>query len=151
MSNLLYVGLILINSKVFTILCLICLCRNREYRGNFQNKTVIIKQLFFLNDCLSKVRGKAFLTWTRSIDLSSKLSLRAYRDNVNYYKSAHHPIPTACGNREHPVHFQNKSLNSPFNWVSRYILFWPKLKEKERHFLEGWKKGDNIAILSFGW
>ena len=46
MSNLLHVGLILINSKVFTILCLLCLCRNREYLGNFQNKTVISK-LFF--------------------------------------------------------------------------------------------------------
>ena len=46
MSNLLHVGLILINSKVFTILCLLCLCRNREYLGNFQSKTVISK-LFF--------------------------------------------------------------------------------------------------------
>ena len=46
MSNLLHVGLILIISKVFNILCLLCLCRNREYRGNFENKTVISK-LFF--------------------------------------------------------------------------------------------------------
>ena len=46
MNNLLHVGLILIISKVFTILCLLCLCRNREYPGNFQNKTVISK-LFF--------------------------------------------------------------------------------------------------------
>ena len=38
MNNLLHVGLILLISKVFTILCLICLCRNREYRGNFQTK-----------------------------------------------------------------------------------------------------------------
>ena len=48
-SSLLQVGLILIISKMFTILCLLCLCRNREYPGN--------------------------LKWTRSIDLSSKLSL----------------------------------------------------------------------------
>ena len=49
MSNLLHVGLILIISRVFTILCLclLCLYRNREYRGNFQNKTVISKQLFY--------------------------------------------------------------------------------------------------------
>ena len=46
MSNLLNVGLTLIISKVFTILCLLCLCRNREYPGNFQNETVISK-LFF--------------------------------------------------------------------------------------------------------
>ena len=47
MSNLLYVGLVLIISKVFTIFCLLCLCRNREYCGNFLKKTVISKQLFF--------------------------------------------------------------------------------------------------------
>ena len=46
MSNLLHVGLILIISKVFTILCLLCLCRNREYPGNFQNETVTSKLYF---------------------------------------------------------------------------------------------------------
>ena len=46
MSNLLHVGLILIISRVFTILYFLCLCRNREHRGNFQNKTVISKLLF---------------------------------------------------------------------------------------------------------
>ena len=44
MSDLLHVGLILIISKVFTILFLLCLCKNRECPG--QNKTVISK-LFF--------------------------------------------------------------------------------------------------------
>ena len=34
--------------------------------------------------------------------------------NVNYNKSAHHPIPTQ-GNREYPGNFQNKSVSSPFN------------------------------------
>ena len=37
-------------------------------------------------------RRKAILEW-KSIDLSSKLSLTC-GDNVNYYKSVHHPIPT---------------------------------------------------------
>ena len=46
MSNLLHVGLILIITKVFTILCLLFLCRNREYLDNFQNETLISK-LFF--------------------------------------------------------------------------------------------------------
>ena len=100
------------------------------------------------------MRGKAFLKWTRSIDLSSKLSL-TYRGNVNYYKSVQHPIPTLPGgNREHPGNFQNKSVNSLFNWASRYILFLPKLKGKERPFLEGCKKEDHIARLSpraLGW
>ena len=39
-----------------------------------------------------KGEGKPFLEWV-SIDLSSKLSLTC-GDNVNYYKSVHHPIPT---------------------------------------------------------
>ena len=72
----------------------------------------------------------------KSIDLSSKLSL-TYGGNANYYKSAHHSIPTlpvGTGNREHPGNFQNKSVNSPFNWFSRYILFLPTLKGKERPF-----------------
>ena len=59
---------------------------------------------------------------------------------------------SACGNRrEHPSNFQNKSVNSPFNWVSRYILFLPKLKGEKRPFLEGFKKGDHIARLSLVW
>ena len=37
-------------------------------------------------------RKRAFLEWA-SIDLSSKLSLIC-GDNVNYYKSVDHPIPT---------------------------------------------------------
>ena len=42
----------------------------------------------------TQVKGerRIFLKWT-SIDLSSKLSL-TYGDNVTYYKSVYHPIPT---------------------------------------------------------
>ena len=36
-----------------------------------------------------------------------------------------------------PGNFQNKSVNSPFNGVSRYILFLHKLKGKERPFWKG--------------
>ena len=78
MSNPLHVGLILIISKVFTILCLLCLCRNRKYPGNFQNETVISK-LFFQR--VLKFYPLNYL-------------LPTYRGNVNYYKSVHHPIPT---------------------------------------------------------
>ena len=62
---------------------------------------------------------KALWKW-KSIDLSYKLSLTC-GGNVSYYKSVHHPIPTR-GNREHPGNFQNKSVSSPFSWVTRYIL-----------------------------
>ena len=41
----------------------------------------------------TKERSKAILEWTR-IDLSSKISPTCAMGNVNYYKSAHHPIPT---------------------------------------------------------
>ena len=35
-------------------------------------------------------------------------------DNINYYKSVHHCIPTS-ENRKHLGNFQNKSVNSTFN------------------------------------
>ena len=57
-------------------------------------------------------RRKAFLDW-KIIDLSSKLSLTC-ENNVSYYKSVYHPIPTRR-NREHPDNFQIKSVSSPFN------------------------------------
>ena len=44
---------------------------------------------------------------------------------------------SACGNKEHPGNLQNKPVSSPFNWVSRYILFLAKLKRRGRSFLEG--------------
>ena len=83
-------------------------------------------------------RRKAFLEWKR-IDLSYELSLTC-EGNVNYYKSVHHHIPTR-ENREHPGNYQNKSVSSPFNWVSRYILFLAKLKGRGRPFLEGARRG----------
>ena len=78
----------LIIGKVFTNLCLLCLCGNRKYPGSFQNKALSS----YFKRVPSEVRGKAFLKWT-SIDLSSKLSL-TYGVNVSYYKSVHHPIST---------------------------------------------------------
>ena len=83
-------------SKVFTILCLLCLCGNMEYPDSFQKK---ISKLFFQISAQvysvpgqTEGRRKVFLGWT-SIDLSPKLYLTC-GFNVNYYKSVHHPIPT---------------------------------------------------------
>ena len=80
--------------------------------------------------------------------LSSKLSLTC-GGNVNHYKNVHHPIPT-CGNREHPDNFQNKSVSSPFSWVSRYFLFLAKLKGRGRIFLKGAKRGATLWDYSQG-
>ena len=84
----------------------------------------------------TKRRRKAFLEW-KSIDLSYKLNLLHVRV-IN--KSVHHSIPTR-GNREHSGNFQNKSVSSPFNWVSRYILFLAKLKGRGRPFSKGARRG----------
>ena len=137
MSNLLHVGLILIISKVFTILCLLCLCSNREYPGKFENK--------ISNECPCKVRGKTFLKWTRSIDLSSELHLylyncirdtATYSSNVNYYKSVDHPIPTlpvgTGGSTLAIFKSISKLLSIEFpdmfsscpNWRGKKSLFW---------------------------
>ena len=77
----------------------------------------------------TEVRSKAFLEW-KSIDLSYELSL-TWGVNVNYYESVHRPIPTR-ENKEHPGNFHNKSVSSAFNWVSRYVLFFPKLTGARR-------------------
>ena len=91
-------------------------------------------------------RRKAFLEWT-SIDLSSKLSLTC-GGNVNYYRSVHSYSYSACGNREHPGNLQNKSVRSPLNWVSRYILFLTKVRGRGRSFLEGARRG--VCITANG-
>ena len=90
------------------------------------------------NECPSEVKGKTFLEWA-SIGLSSKLSLTC-EGNVNYYKSVHHLISALLGS------FQNKSVNSPFNWVSRYILYLAKLKGRGKLFLEGARRGPHCEI-----
>ena len=59
MSNLLHVGLMLIISKVFIILCLLYLRRNREEPGNFQSKAVI-SMLFFQMSIQAKSEGRPF-------------------------------------------------------------------------------------------
>ena len=88
-------------------------------------------------------RKKAFLEW-KSIDLSSKVPLTC-GGNLNYFKSVHQFIPTR-GNREHSGIFQNKSVSSFFNWVSRYILFLAKLKRRGRTFSEGARRGPHCEI-----
>ena len=77
---------------------------------------------------------KTFSEW-KGIDLSYEISLKCGGSD-NYYKSVHHPIPTPA-NREYPCNFQNKSVSSAFNWVSRYIFFLGKLKGRGRSFLKG--------------
>ena len=93
------------------------------------------------------------LTFSRVLTFLSTLPLWEYwiswniswislkcRGNVNYYKSVHHPFSTR-GNREHPDNFQNESVSSSFNWVSRYILFLAKLKGRGKSFLKGTRRG----------
>ena len=107
---------------------------NREYLDNFQNKLLgssskwVPKYLYSVPG-QTEGRSKTFLEW-KSIDLSHELSLTC-GGNVNYYKSVHQPIPTR-ENWEHPGNFQNKSVRSALNWVSRYILFLAKLKGARR-------------------
>ena len=81
--------------------------------------------------CQTEVRRKDVLKW-KTIDLSYKLSVTC-GGNVNYCKSVHHSIPTR-GNREHPGNFQNKSVSSPFNWVSGIFSSWPNWRREEGLF-----------------
>ena len=93
MSNLLYVGLVLIISKVFTIVCLLCLCRNREEPGSFQDKTVISKLCFQMSTQV-KLEGRPFWSGQGVQIYHLNYLLPTYSGNVNYYKSVNYPIPT---------------------------------------------------------
>ena len=77
-----------------TILCLLCLCRNTEYGGNLQNKTVISKQLFCQMSSQVKWEGRPFWSGQVAQIYSLNYLLPTYRGNINYYKSVHHPILT---------------------------------------------------------
>ena len=138
---------------MFTILCLLCLCRYREYCGNFQNKTVISKQLFCQMSAQVKWERRPFWSGQEAQIYSLNYPLPTYRGNVNYCKSVQHPIPILpVGTGSTLSIFKiNQYINSPCIWVSRYILFLTKLKGKGRPFMEGCKNGDHIAILSLGW
>ena len=117
--------------------CLLCLCGNRKYPGIIQNKLIssflkwVPKYILFLAKL--KREGRPF--WNGKAQNYPMNYLLHVDGNVNYYKSVHHPIPTR-ENREYLGNFQNKSVSSAFNWVSRYILFLAKLKRRRRPFLK---------------
>ena len=86
-----------------------------------------VKILF---DCWRYTPGLSCIRdiWENNIDLSTKLSL-TNRGNINPQQSVHHPVSTlTVGNEEYSWSFQNKLVCSSFKWVSKYILFLPKLK-----------------------
>ena len=116
---------------MFTILCLLCLCRNREYPGNFQNKTVISK-LFFQMSAQVKWEGRP-LSSGQEAGLNSPLNylLPTYRGNVNYYISVHLiptlPMGTGSTLAIFKIHqwtlFSNEFSSCP-NWRGQKGLFW---------------------------
>ena len=127
-------------SKVFTILCLLCLCGNREYPGSFQNKLVSSSFKWVPKYILSlaKLKREGRLFWNRkALDWSYELSLTC-GGNVNYYRSVYHPIPTR-ENREHPNNFQNKSICFQLN-IQVYSLF-GQTEGERKTFLGGCNKG----------
>ena len=101
-------------SKVFTILCLFCLCRNRKHPGSFQNKSIsssfkwVPKYILFL----VKLKGEKrpfgvekhrfiLLTISYIIHFGVMLVLMKmfiillllFLWEVNSYENVHHPIP----------------------------------------------------------
>ena len=82
------------------------------------------------------------MKWT-SIDLSSKLSL-TYGGNITYYKSVHHAVPTLpVGTRNTLTIF--KTISKLYFQLSVQINpLLGQLKGKERHFLEGARRGTTL-------
>ena len=91
-------------------------------------------------------RRKTFLEW-KSIDLSSKLPLKCW-GNVNYHKSAHHPIPTlpgAIGNKHTGCSKQISKFSFQLS-AQVYYLFGQTGREKKA-FFGGYKKMSHIVRL----
>ena len=131
-------------SKLFTTFCLLCLCGNREYPGNFQTKSIIssFKWVPKYIPGQTKGRWKAFLKWTNT-DLSFELSF-ACEGNVSYYRCVYHPIPTLSVrtrnslaiSRTNPsalvlVEFPDM-FSSWRNWRGEEGLFW-RVQERGSH------------------
>ena len=109
----------------------------REYPGSFQNRLVssffkwVPKYVLFLAKLIGEGRpfwnGKAYrlILWTISY-----LHVGIILTIVKVFIILFLLVPWEY--REHPGNFQNKSVSSAFNWVSRYIIFLVKLKGTER-------------------
>ena len=109
----------------------------REYPGSFQNRLVssffkwVPKYVLFLAKLIGEGRpfwnGKAYrlILWTISY-----LHVGIILTIVKVFIILFLLVPWEY--REHPGNFQNKSVSSAFNWVSRYILFLAKLKSTRR-------------------
>ena len=128
---------------MFTILCLLCLCGNREYPSSFQSKAASIK--IFLR---AQVKWKGRYIWSGRKHSRFIIYLLHMGVILTIIKAFIILFLLCQWEQGTPGSFQNKSVNSPFIWVSGYILFLPKLKGKERPFLEERKKRDPIVRLS---
>ena len=72
-------------------------------------------------------------------------------------KDLRHGFSFLTDSLNQPCNFQNKSVNSPFNWVPRNILFLPKLKPffplqwsgKEGLFWKSARRGTHCKIITW--
>ena len=134
-------------SKVFTILCLFCLCK--EYPGSFQNKLVssslkwVHRYILFLAKL--KREGRAFLELAK-IDLSLKLSISC-GGNFNYYKSVYDPIPTLIAGMGNTWQFSKEVSKLSFPLSVQIFFLLSQTKGERKTFFERWKKVGHIVRL----
>ena len=124
--------------KVLTILCLLCLCGNREYPSSFQNKSVSSSSKWVSKGSERKglfgvVKHRFFL-----------YTISYMWDKVNYYKSVYHPIPNLpviIGNTLEIFKANQSALlsiecpnifSSWPNWREEKALFW-RVQEEGPH------------------
>ena len=134
-------------NKVFGILCLLCLCWNREYPGSVQNKSLSSSFKWFPNILfLAKLKGRPFWSGQAKIyPLNYFLHVGVMLTIIKVLSSYSY---SACGNKEHPGNFQNESASSPFSWVSRYVLFLAKVKVKRKPFWRVQEGGPHCEITN---
>ena len=79
------------------------------------------------------------MEWT-SINLSSKISLRC-GVMLTIIKVLIILFLLCLWEKGTSGNSKNKLVRSPFNWVSKYVLFLAKVKARRRPFLEGARRG----------
>ena len=136
-------------NKVFTILCLLCLCVNREHPGSFQNKSVrssfkwVLKYIMFLAKLKGEVRPfqeSSSMYSSSKLPLHVRVMLTTTKGSIIQFLGT---LPVGIGNTLWQF---SKQISKIFFQLSVQVHFLLDQTEKERKaFLGGCKKGATLG------
>ena len=116
---------------MFTFLCWLCLCGNKEYPNSFQNKSV-----------------SSSFKWVPSQVMRKRRPLWSGQAYVNYYKSVHHPIFLLClWEQGTPWQFSKQISKLSFQLSFQIYSLLDQTERERKVLFGGCKKGDHIVRL----